>query len=70
MIENGGKIVNPAHLFQMFEKAKNWTIRHRETLAFFGVLILLLIAFFFSGYFVGRSENRIPIIIEKCGDNL
>ncbi len=29
---------------------------------------LFLTAVFLTGYFVGKSENRIPIIIEKCSE--
>jgi hypothetical protein len=31
-------------------------------------VLLLLVAAFFTGYFIGKTENRIPIIIEKCSD--
>lgn len=31
-------------------------------------IALFLIAVFLTGYFVGKSENRIPIIIEKCSE--
>lgn len=31
-------------------------------------VLLLLVAGFLTGYFIGKTENRIPIVIEKCSD--
>ena len=31
-------------------------------------VILFLVAVFLTGYFMGKTESQIPIIIEKCSD--
>jgi hypothetical protein len=48
----------------IFERIKDG---ENKTVFWIGAIVIL-IAFFFAGYFFGKNGTPIPIIIEKCGE--